>query len=81
MRLSSQELAQNVIDKYSDSNPREPILTGTLIKRNRYYMHQERHFELYTNGQLKYSNQTGEVLGTLILSRHSKVIKVGRNHA
>ena len=39
VRLSSQELAQNVLDKYSNASTKEPILTGTLIKRNRYYMH------------------------------------------
>jgi hypothetical protein len=31
-----------------------PVLIGNLLKKNRYYMQQERKFELYANGDLKY---------------------------
>ena len=70
-----------MLDKYNVANNERPILAGLLIKRNRYYMYQERNFELFKNGQLKYTNLTGEELGTLLLSKHTKVLKVGRNQA
>jgi len=81
LRLSSQEVAENVLQKYGIVNEDQPLLAGLLIKRNRYYMHQERHFELYTNGQLKYSNANKEEKGILILTWETKVLKVGKNLA
>ena len=40
--------------RYSQVPKGQPVLTGYLIKKNRYFMKQERRFELYANGDLKY---------------------------
>ena len=40
--------------RYALVEPGKPILTGLLLKKNRFYMKQERRFELYMDGSLKY---------------------------
>ena len=40
--------------RYALVEPGKPILTGLLLKKNRFYMKQERRFELYMEGTIKY---------------------------
>ena len=36
----------------------KPILTGLLLKKNRFFMKQERRFELFMDGTIKYFQNT-----------------------
>ena len=40
--------------KYALVEPGKPILQGLLLKKNRFFMKQERRFELYMEGTIKY---------------------------
>ena len=54
------------------------MLAGQLIKKNRYTMKQERRFELYWDGHLKYFDNKSEK-GSLTLTNDSHARKVGRD--
>ena len=55
----------------------EPILKGKLLKKNRFFMKQERLFELYVDGQIKYFNGT-EQKGTMILTHDAGARKISK---
>ena len=63
--------------KFSHIPDTEAVLTGILVKKNRYYMKQERRFELYKNGELKYFHNQ-EQKGVMKLSKGSKARKISR---
>ena len=67
-------------NKVGNLTPDQPVLTGILLKQNRYWMKQERRFELYMNGHLKYYKNK-DLKGTLTLTKGSKALKVGRSEA
>ena len=64
----SQESRQRRIDeavddtlpqfKYALVEPGKPILTGLLLKKNRFWIKQERRFELYMEGYIRYFENT-----------------------
>lgn len=56
----------------------EPILKGKLLKKNRFFMKQERLFELFTDGQIKYFNGT-EQKGTMILTPDAQARKISKS--
>ena len=64
-------------NKYNTVPDGQPILTGFLIKKNRYFMKQERRFELYANGDLKYYHDN-KVKGELKIVKGSKARKINR---
>ena len=55
-----QRRVQNCVDptlaefRYACVEPGKPILTGLLLKKNRFYMKQERRFELFMEGKIVY---------------------------
>jgi len=55
------------------------VLVGKILKKNRWFMEQERRFELYANGDLKYYKGT-EHKGTMVLTKRSKALKTGRTN-
>ena len=63
--------------RYSNVAEGEPILTGYLIKKNRYLMKQERKFTLFANGDLKYYHEDKEK-GSLNIVKGSKARKINR---
>lgn len=50
---------------------------GNILKKNRYFMQQERKFELYANGDLKYFHGI-ELKGIMVLTKRSKARKVSK---
>ena len=63
--------------RYSLVPDGQPILSGYLLKKNRYFMKQERRFELYANGDLKYYNGD-QAKGDLKIVVGSKARKINR---
>jgi hypothetical protein len=55
-----------------------PLLEGNLLKKNKWYMKQERRFKLYANGKIIYFKGQEEK-GIMELSRVSKARKVSRS--
>ena len=55
----------------------KPILIGKILKKNKFFMQQERKFELYPNGDLKYFNGIQQK-GMMQLTKKSKVRKTGK---
>lgn len=53
------------------------VLEGILLKKNKWYMKQERRFKLYANGQLKYFKDS-EQKGTMELTKDSSCKKISR---
>ena len=54
-----------------------PVLVGNLLKKNKWFMKQEREFRLYADGRLEYYKET-EKKGSMELTRDSKARKVSR---
>ena len=44
-------------EKWLSVGPNEPVLSGKLLKKNRYGNRQVREFHLYTNGTIKYNEE------------------------
>ena len=63
--------------RYALVEPGKPILTGLLLKKNRFFMKQERRFELYMDGTIKYFHNT-EQKGTMQLSTDAKAKSLSR---
>lgn len=75
-----QEAKQFIEETYGPLSPDAPILIGNLVKQNRYAMKQERRFELYTDGQIKYYQ--GETQKGLLILTHSSWLKmISKNQA
>lgn len=55
----------------------EVILEGILLKKNKWYMKQERRFKLYANGQIKYFKDA-ELKGTMELTRDARCRKLNK---
>lgn len=55
----------------------KPILTGLLLKKNRFFMKQERRFELYMEGEIKYFHNA-ELKGTMKLTKGAKARMINR---
>jgi len=53
------------------------VLEGMLLKKNKWYMKQERRFKLYANGHLKYFKDA-EQKGVMELSKDSSCKKISR---
>ena len=53
-------------------------MTGNILKKNRFFMQQERKFELYANGDLKYYHGV-DLKGIMVLTKRSKARKTSRN--
>ena len=80
-RSSSAALAASYLETtYGDLQSDRPLLSGLLIKKNRYFMYQERRFELFIDGRIKYYH-LGKEKGMLTLTKESKARKVGRREA
>ena len=56
----------------------KPMLSGILLKRNKWRMKQERTFHLYPSGEIKYFKDK-EQKGTIKLTKGSKVFKISRS--
>ena len=67
----------NLEDKL-DTNLKNPVLSGLLLKRNKYYVKQQRRFELFMDGTINYYKNL-ELRGSLFLIPGTKAIKIGRN--
>jgi hypothetical protein len=63
--------------RYACVEPGKPILTGLLLKKNRFYMKQERRFELFIEGEIRYYENT-ELKGTMVLCPNSKARSLSR---
>jgi len=72
--MSSQE-AEN--SKFVIPENGTPVLIGNMLKKNRYFMQQERKFELYANGEIKYFHGT-EQKGMMVLCNKSRARKVSK---
>ena len=55
----------------------EPILKGQLLKKNKFFMKQERLFELFMDGTIKYFNGADQK-GTMMLTRNSQARKISK---
>ena len=55
----------------------EPILKGFMLKKNRYFMKQEREFELYLSGEIKYFNGN-DLKGTMDLTSDAQARKISK---
>uniref|UniRef100_A0A7S3HVN4 Uncharacterized protein n=1 Tax=Favella ehrenbergii TaxID=182087 RepID=A0A7S3HVN4_9SPIT len=83
----SQELRQRRIDEAPDTTlpkfryalvePGKPILTGLLLKKNRFWIKQERRFELYMEGFIRYFENT-KVKGEMKLTPGAKAVHLSR---
>ena len=54
-----------------------PVLEGNLLKKNKWYMKQERRFKLYADGRITYFKET-EKKGEINLTKDSRARKVSR---
>lgn len=63
--------------KFEIRNAETPVLTGSLLKKNKFYMKQERSFFLFPDGKLKYFDKADHK-GTMQLSKASKARKVAK---
>ena len=54
-----------------------PVLSGLLMKKNKWSVKQERRFELFADGKMKYY-KANEWAGTFQLTKTSKAIKISR---
>jgi hypothetical protein len=54
-----------------------PILEGILLKKNKWYMKQERRFKLYANGQIKYFKDA-EMKGCMELTKDARARKLNK---
>lgn len=63
--------------KYALVLPGKPVLTGLLLKKNRFYMKQERRFELYMEGYIKYFQNT-EQKGEMALTPDARARALNR---
>ena len=61
-----------------DSCP-QIVYEGILIKVNRFYMRQVRHFVLYSSGEVKYFKNLTEYKGQFWLTKDTKVSKTKRS--
>ena len=57
--------------------PGKPILTGLLLKKNRFYMKQERRFELFMEGYIRYFHNT-EMKGEMSLTPDARARSLNR---
>jgi len=59
----------------------KPILVGVLLKKNNWFMKQERIFELYASGEIKYftNDPKREPKGSFHLTKTSRAKKVSRH--
>jgi hypothetical protein len=53
------------------------LLEGLLLKKNKWFMKQERLFRLFTTGHIKYFKGPEEK-GTMILTKESKARKISK---
>lgn len=63
--------------RYAIVEPGKPILTGLLLKKNRFFMKQERRFELYMEGEIRYFHNTQQK-GTMELTADAKAKIISR---
>lgn len=63
--------------RYALVEPGKPILTGLLLKKNRFFMKQERRFELYMDGVIKYFHNSAQK-GTMDLTPDAKARSLSR---
>ena len=63
--------------RYATVEAGKPILTGLLLKKNRFYMKQERRFELYMEGKIVYYQNT-EQKGTMDLTADARAKALSR---
>lgn len=63
--------------RYACVEAGKPILTGLLLKKNRFFMKQERRFELYMDGTIKYFQNTS-MKGTMDLTADAKARALSR---
>lgn len=63
--------------RYACVETGKPVLEGLLLKKNRFYMKQERRFELYMDGVIKYFAGT-EQKGTMELTPNSQCRALNR---
>ena len=63
--------------RYACVEPGKPILTGLLLKKNRFFMKQERRFELFLEGQIKYFHNTSQK-GTMELTPEARARQLNR---
>ena len=79
LNLGIRAAAKQFIEQtYGPLNPDTPILVGQLVKQNRYSMKQERRFQLYTDGQIKYYHGDTQK-GLLILTCSSWMKMINKN--
>lgn len=63
--------------KYALIEPGKPILTGLLLKKNRFWIKQERRFELFMEGYIRYYENT-KLKGEMKLSPDAKAVFLSR---
>ena len=63
--------------RYALVEPGKPILTGLLLKKNRFFMKQERRFELFMEGEIRYYHNT-ELKGTMQLTGDARARALNR---
>ncbi len=63
--------------RYALVEPGKPILTGLLLKKNRFFMKQERRFELYMEGEIRYFHNT-DLKGTMKLTGDARARALSR---
>ena len=63
--------------RYALVEPGKPILTGLLLKKNRFFMKQERRFELFMEGEIRYYHNT-ELKGTMTLTGDARARALNR---
>lgn len=69
-----QEVANS---KFTVPDDDRPVLSGNILKKNRFFMQQERKFDLYANGDLKYFKGI-EQKGIMVLTKLSRARKVSK---
>ena len=74
------EFEQSLKHKLLQVQPNEPVLSGKMLKKNKYLMKQERKFVLFLDGTIKYYKDD-EQKGTIQLEKGRRMIKDGKSSA
>lgn len=61
-----------------DFNPQDVVCRGYLLKKNRWFRHQLRFFQLFKNGNLEYFKDF-KYKGKMTIQKTTKIIKASRN--
>jgi len=59
-------------------DPSEPVIAGVMLKKNKFFMKQERNFFLYLDGSIKYYKEE-EQKGTMQLVPGKRAYKDGKD--